>query len=77
MGQLLCTNPTAEIIINRNISKQIKISRGVRQGCSLAPLLFTFAIAPFAIAIRSDPQLRGIHIEHQISLFIEEVFNQI
>ena len=40
------------------------ISRGVRQGCPLSPHSFTLAVETLANRIRTDNDVRGIHIQN-------------
>lgn len=68
--------PSATVNAAGSISKPFSISNGTRQGCPLSPLIFNLSIEPLAAAIRSHPDIHGIHIaskEHVINLFADDV----
>ena len=39
---------------------QGKVTRSVRQGCGLSPLLYVLCIEPFAQLVRLDPHIKGL-----------------
>lgn len=57
---LLYNKQSATIQMDGARSAKINIQRGVHQGCLMFPLLFKFAIDIMAIAIRSNPDIKGI-----------------
>ncbi|KAJ0062189.1 hypothetical protein NL108_017638 [Boleophthalmus pectinirostris] len=74
--QLLYTNPTAQVLTNNNISRPFNLQRSTRQGCPLSPILFTLAMEPLAIAVRTQTGLSGLEIggrKHVISLFADDI----
>ena len=72
----LCTTPSARVFTSGSISKQFSLSNGTRQGCPLSPIIFSLAIEPLAISLRSNPNIVGIkvgQIEHKLGLFADDV----
>ena len=58
------------------MTNYFKVSRGVRQGCPLGPLLFVLAVEMLALKIRQDQLCRGIELPNgqnaKISQFADD-----
>ena len=52
------TNISASVIVNNHISDSFPILRGVRQGCSLSPLLYVLCFEPSANKIGTWMKLK-------------------
>lgn len=67
--------PLARIRINSQITETFRITRGIRQGCPLSPLLFALAMELLAVRIRNSSIIRGLPIngmEERISLYADD-----
>ena len=60
--KLLYSNPTCRIIVNNFIGSQVQITRGIRQGCPLSPLLFAICAEGLANLFRINNRIKGIEI---------------
>ena len=58
----LFTDVSSCIINNGFTSEFVNLSRGVRQGCPIAPFLFILAVELLAISIRNNSNIKGISI---------------
>ncbi len=57
--KILYKNPIISIKNNGWLSQDIKLERGVRQGCPLSALLFVLAVEIMAIEIRKNKNIKG------------------
>ena len=71
----ICDKPTANIILNGEKLKAFPLRSGIRQGCSLSPLLFNIVLEVLATSIREEKEIKGIQIgkEVKLSLFADDM----
>ena len=60
--EILYTDINSAVLCNGNISQTFSLTRGVRQGCPLSPLMYILSLEPLGCAIRSDPKIHGIKL---------------
>jgi len=73
---LLYTEPVASVLCNGVVSSRFELHRGTKQGCPLSPLIFALVLEPLAIAIRNNPNIKGIiagQQEHKILLYADDI----
>ena len=58
----LYTDNVGHVLVNGYTSPGFTISRGVKQGCPLSPLLFSLYIETLSLGFKSHPQIHGIPI---------------
>jgi exonuclease III len=73
----LYTDITSCVIVNHMISDHFPVSRSVRQGCSLSPLLYVICLEPILNKIRNDPNIKGFKvpsrkIEQKVTAFADD-----
>ena len=56
--KLLYKDIDAKVIVHGHFTQSFPIERGVRQGCSLSPLLYVLCVEPLANVIRNDPLIK-------------------
>ena len=72
----LYNKPTANIILNGEKLKPFPLRSGIRQGCTLSPLLFNIVLEVVATAIREEKEIKGFQIrkeEVKLSLFADDM----
>ena len=66
---LLYSDPNCSVIINNFIGSLIEVTRGVRQGCPLSPLLYSICAEGLASLVRSNSSICGISIQDRALRF--------
>ncbi|KAM9319851.1 beta-1,3-glucosyltransferase [Gastrophryne carolinensis] len=72
----LYSEPTAKVRVNGLVSSSFRIGNGTRQGCPLSPLLCVITMEHLAVALRQNPDIRGIVAggqEYKASLYADDL----
>ncbi|GBG72440.1 hypothetical protein CBR_g12016 [Chara braunii] len=62
----LYTLSTSAVMVNGFLSSSFRLSRSLRQGCPLAPLLFVLQMEVLLNCIRRHPQIRGLRLHDAV-----------
>lgn len=73
----LYSNVTAELLVNGKLTEAFPVTRGIRQGCPLSPLLFALCLDPLLRRITDCPLIRGFPLPGQgqvkVSAYADDV----
>ena len=56
------TGTTVKFLVNGGLSRCVTVTRGIRQGCPLAPMLFVLGLEPLIAAVERDPEVHGLRL---------------
>ena len=60
--RLLYDKPTLRVSVNGQLTKKIPVKRGVRQGCSLSPLLYVLVMDSLLRRVHGSDNVQGVKI---------------
>lgn len=63
--QTIYTKQKARIKINGDLSGEIEVEKGTRQGCSISPLLFILALEILCNMIREKSRIKGTRVKNE------------
>ncbi|CAH1274736.1 TIE1 [Branchiostoma lanceolatum] len=73
---ILYRDITSSVLVNDSLSQPFALTRGVRQGCPLSPLLYAISLEPFAATVRNDTEVHGVKLpgghEAKMSLYADD-----
>lgn len=58
--RVLYTDILSQVEVNGHLTEPFEVKRGVRQGCSLSPMLYVLFMEPFANKVREDKNIVGL-----------------
>ena len=58
----LYSDISSSVLVNQFITESFPVTRSVRQGCSLSPLLYVLMLEPVLIKIRNDHLIKGFKL---------------
>ena len=64
--RILYNSPTIILKNNGWLSNEVKMTRGIRQGCPISALLFIIAVEMMAISIRQNKNIEGFNFNQEI-----------
>jgi hypothetical protein len=73
--KMLFKNAKTSIQTNGFVSRFVNISRSIRQGCPIAPMLYILQAEPLATSIRRNPKIVGISLPNRNGPDIETKVN--
>ena len=73
--KMLFINAKTCIHTNGFTSRFVGITRSIRQGCPIAPMLYILQAEPLAASIRNNPNIKGIKLPTRTGDFIETKLN--
>ena len=63
--KILNTGATSKILLNKILTSEYKLLRGVRQGDVLSPILYILCLEPLLEKVRQDISITGLHIPNK------------
>ncbi|CAC5389697.1 unnamed protein product [Mytilus coruscus] len=63
--EIIYKHKKSTIQINGQLTKEIKIERSIRQGCSLSMTIYALIIEPLASNIRNSKDIKGINLPNR------------
>ena len=62
---ILNDSATSRILLNKTLTSEITLFRGVRQGDVMSPILYILTLEPLLEKIRQDVSITGLHIPNK------------
>ena len=72
---LFYTDVSSAVSVNSYLSSFFSLSRGVRQGCPLSPLLYVLVSEVLAVSIRANSRIEGLTLPRSSGPFLESPDN--